>query len=130
MTDLDEFDRLKLAEAMLVDAQVSLKNMRYRSAISRAYYACYHSASACLEKAGIAITSRSEHEACVRLFGKHLVLTGIFPSWMGERLNVLKRARERADYKWNFPHLDRLANELVPKASYFLEEVKRKWDNV
>lgn len=129
MEDAAQF-RLRLAEVLFVDAQVCLKNERYRSAISRAYYTCYHSARACLEKIGIAITSRSEHDACVRLFGKHLVLTGIFPRWMGELINDLKDERENADYKWDFAKQQEIAKDLVPRSQDFIREVQAKWDEL
>ncbi|MBM3239141.1 HEPN domain-containing protein [Candidatus Poribacteria bacterium] len=96
--------RIELAEEMLVDAALCLANQRYRSAISRSYYACYHAARWCLEQIGINITSRDVHGACLRLFSLHFIRNGLLPDWMGELLNRLRRMRIAADYRLQLPN--------------------------
>ncbi len=122
--------RLELAQTMLADAQWNLGGLRHRSAVSRAYYACYHAARACLERLNVDITSRSPHDAVCRLFGLHLVLPGIFPGWMGEALNELYYDRLDADYKAEADITVTLAQSSVDKARSFLQEVRNKWDEL
>jgi hypothetical protein len=119
--------RLELAEAMLTDAKRNLENGGYRTAVSRAYYSCYHAARACLEKKGIEVTSREPHKATISLFGLHLVISGFFPSWMGRTLNELYDDRIDADYKVEAQVTEALAKSSVSNAERFLKEVKEKW---
>ena len=122
--------RLELAALMLADAQWNLTGKRYRSAVSRAYYACYHAARACLEQQGIILLGRNPHSGTSNLFGLHLVLPGFFPRWMGRVLNDLYRARVDADYKAEAEITENLAQNLVARAESFLKEVREKWDRL
>lgn len=117
--------RIELAEGVLADADLCLANQRYRSAISRSYYACYHAARWCLEQIGITITSREVHGACLRLFSLHFIRNGPFPDWMGELLNRLRRMRIAADYELQLPNEEAGARFAVQNSRRFLEEVER-----
>ncbi len=122
--------RLELAHTLLADAQWNLAGLRHRSAVSRAYYACYHAARACLERLNVAITSRNPHDAVRRLFGSRLVLPGVFPGWMGRTLNRLYDWRLQADYEAKALITGDMADLAVARAEDFLQEVKEKWDGL
>lgn len=71
------------------------------SACSRAYYAMYDAARACLTWAGIA-AERGEfktHHGLISAFGLHLVKPGHFPAEIGKALQNVQTLRLAADYE-------------------------------
>ena len=77
------------------DAQVLLVRNRYSGAVSRAYYAMYHSASAMLSQEGLSV---EKHAAVKAKFGEVLVKSGMIDSKFGRYLNLALKLREDADY--------------------------------
>jgi uncharacterized protein (UPF0332 family) len=118
-------NRFELAELMLNDAQFNLRHNRFRCTISRSYYACYHSARACLDEIGEPIKkTRATHKACITIFSLQLVKTQILPSFLGRTFRKLLIARETADYELTINNLEKLANQCYQQARAFVNEVK------
>jgi len=122
--------RLELAEIMLADARWNLQGARYRSAISRAYFTCYHAARACLEKRGIILTGRDPHSGTSSLFGLYLVVPGLLPRWMGRSLSDLIKQRIEADYQPTATITENMTKTTVVQAERFLQEVQDRWDRL
>ncbi|HFD38736.1 MAG TPA: HEPN domain-containing protein [Anaerolineae bacterium] len=120
--------RLELAEILLADARWNMQGARYRSTISRAYFACYHAARACLERQGIQVMGRNLHSGTLHLFSLHLVQTDLFPGWMGRVLNRLRDSRVAADYSSRVIITGHQAGTALRAAERFLQEVQGKWD--
>jgi uncharacterized protein (UPF0332 family) len=76
-------------------AQVLIKGGFLDDAISRAYYAIFHAASAVLLSEGISVES---HSALKDLFGLHFVKPGKIDRKYGRILSKLKDERETGDY--------------------------------
>lgn len=93
----------------------------YADAVSRAYYAILHAAKAALQLQGIAAES---HAAVKRLFGLHLVQTGLIEadwgSFAGESLDV----RLAADYDVETHFTDVDAREEWDRARAFLTRIR------
>ena len=87
-----EFER---AEDSLKASQKLLEEGLLADAISRAYYACLHSAKAALLTQNITISS---HKAVITMFGKHLVREGKIEKEYGIVLREEKEEREAGDY--------------------------------
>jgi hypothetical protein len=91
-------------------------------AVSRAYYAIFHAASAALLAEGIAVES---HSALAATFGLHLVKPGKIGRRFGRILGRLKDEREGGDYDV-FSALEADdAERAVEDADAFLQEMNR-----
>lgn len=103
MTEENRIENAKLeknkGDAAWEEALILLNNNKYDGAVSRAYYAAYHYASALLLTKGLEARS---HRGVQRLFHLHFVRTGIFPDRIGVLLSHAQKAREEADY---FPEI-------------------------
>lgn len=77
------------------EARILFDNGKYDGAITRAYYAAFHYASALLLTKGLEARS---HQALRRLFHLHFIRTNTFPERMGTVLSHAQKAREEADY--------------------------------
>lgn len=77
------------------EAEILFECGKCDGAISRAYYAAFHYACACLLTKGLEARS---HQALRRLFQLRFVRTGLFPETSGVLLSHAQKAREEADY--------------------------------
>jgi len=66
----------------------------YRQAITRLYFATFHTAQALLAAHGV---EAANHEAVQRLIGLHLVVLGALPKEAGRALSSLLSRRHEAD---------------------------------
>ena len=83
------------AEETLSAAKILIKSDFPDDAISRAYYAIFHAASAVLLAEGITVKS---HAALKEMFGLHLVKKGKIEKKYSQILRKLKDDREDSDY--------------------------------
>lgn len=86
---------LEKAEAVLREAQALASLGMWDGAVSRAYYAVFHAASALLAAEGIQARS---HAGTHDLLFSTFVRTGILPRQISKDLAALQRYREQADY--------------------------------
>jgi uncharacterized protein (UPF0332 family) len=92
---------LQKAETNLKSAKVLLDLGDTDSACSRAYYAMYDAARACLAWASIE-PARGEfksHQGLIAAFGLHLVKPGLFPVEIGKAFQNVQTMRQMADYE-------------------------------
>lgn len=83
------------AQEVLREAKVLLDGKLPGGAISRAYYAAFHAASALLISEGIEVRS---HQGLGRMFSLHFIKTGILDSNFSRILSLAQKYREEADY--------------------------------
>ena len=108
-------EKLKAAKTLLREGFVD-------DAISRAYYAMFHAASAVLLSEGITVES---HGALKTIFGLHFIRTGKIDRKYGRWLNKLKDERENGDYDIFTSFESEDAKEDINEAEQFLVEMKR-----
>lgn len=87
---------MEKARAKLTAAEALLKIGQYDDAVSRAYYAAYHSASACLLTEG---QKAETHRGVLTLFSLLFVKSGKIEKAFGRCLSNLKDDRETGDYE-------------------------------
>jgi len=84
------------AQASMGAAAACLRNRCYGDAVSRAYYAVFHSAKAALmHHSGI---NSGGHGTLRMLFGQHLVQAGLVEGSWGSEIGGLYELRRKADY--------------------------------
>lgn len=108
-------------------AKALLEDEYYDDAISRAYYAVFHAASAALLSEGITVET---HSALKTMFGLHFVNTGKIDKKFGRYLNELKDVRENGDYDifTGFERED--AEKAITEAEEFIEAIKDYFKNL
>jgi len=113
---------LQKAERKLEVARKLFDSEDYDDAISRAYYAVFHSAQALL----LSERQKAEtHKGVVTLFGLLFVKTGKFSKQLGKYLAKLKDDRESGDYEI-FSFIDKdTAGISLKGAREFLNETKK-----
>lgn len=105
-------------------AKLLLSVNEFDGACNRAYYAMFNAAHAALLWSG-AHTNPGEtrkHNSLIAAFGKHLVLTGIFPPEMGKSLNKAESIRLIADYTGE-DISPQQAQSIVGQAEHFVSVV-------
>lgn len=112
---------IEKAQEKLLAARDLLKQKHYDDAVSRAYYAVFHAASAVLLTEG----ARAEtHRGLVTLFGLLLVKTGKIEKEYGKYLSNLKDDRETGDYEI-FSTLDEeAAKNSIREAQAFVSRIQ------
>lgn len=99
MNATNRFENAKLERAKgdnaWEEATILFDKGKYDGAVSRAYYAAFHYASASLLTKGLEAKS---HQGMQRLFHLHFIRTEIFPAKIGALLSHAQKAREEADY--------------------------------
>ena len=113
---------LAKAEEKLVSVKNLIADGSYDDAVSRAYYAAFHAASALLLSEGL---TADTHSGLVNLFGLHFVKSGKFDKKFGKYLSTLKENRENGDYE-GFSAIDKeTADSASVEAEAFVKEMKR-----
>jgi len=112
-------ERLEASEKLLDDGF-------YEDAVSRAYYAMYHAAKACLI---LESSSPKTHEGVISEFGRLFILTGKVDDTLGKALSVAKEDREDSDYEVYAEIDTEEAKKVIKEAKNFLrkaEEIVRQ----
>ncbi len=112
---------LKKAEQSLKAAQNLLADGLYDDAVSRAYYAVFHSARAALKIKGIETVS---HKGLISQFALHLVKAGEVEEEYGDILRQIKEDRETGDYEPLVTFGADEATQLVSRADRFLTRMQ------
>lgn len=87
-------------QAALRQAKILREQAEYDGAVSRAYYAAFHYASAALLTKGLEARS---HEGLIRMFNLHFIKTKLFPKRYSTILSHAQKAREESDYQGEIP---------------------------
>jgi len=118
---------LQKAEKKLEVAEKLLGSGDYEDAVSRAYYAVFHTTQALLLTEG---AKAETHKGAVTLFGLLFVKTGRFKRELGKYLANLKDERESGDYEV-FSYIDReTAEGAIVEAKEFIREGKAYLKNI
>jgi uncharacterized protein (UPF0332 family) len=111
---------LEKAKEKLQTAKELLDESANDDAVSRAYYAAFHAASAALLTEGLTADS---HRGLLNLFGLHFVKTGKIDKKYARYLSNLKDDREVGDYEV-FSTIDAaVAEKALQEAQEFVEMV-------
>ncbi|MBI5213380.1 MAG: HEPN domain-containing protein [Nitrospirae bacterium] len=118
---------LQKAEKKLEVAGKLFNSGDYDDAVSRAYYAAFHTAQALLLSEG---ETAESHKGVVTLFGLLFVKTGKFSKNLGKYLANLKDDRESGDYEI-FSYIDHeTAETAVNEAREFLRQGRLYLENI
>lgn len=113
---------LEKADEKLAAAQVLFEAEKYDDAVSRAYYAAFHAATACLLTEG---QEPKTHHGVLTLFSMLFVKTGKIDKTYGRHLSNLKDDRENGDYDVFSTIDEAVAQNAIREAREFVEAVKK-----
>ena len=115
-------EEFKKAEHSLKAAQKLIAENLNEDAISRAYYAVFHSARCALKAKSVETT---KHQNLISQFALHLVKPGVIELEYGDILRQAKEDRETGDYEpfVTFSHEE--AARLVQDAERFVIRIKQ-----
>jgi uncharacterized protein (UPF0332 family) len=91
---------LDQARAVLAEARALAALAMWNGAVSRAYYAAFHAATAALFSLGLQARS---HAGVRHLLLEHFIRPGVLDAELGTRLAELERYRHQADYRAQEP---------------------------
>jgi uncharacterized protein (UPF0332 family) len=112
---------LNLSSEDLETAEFLYSSQRYRSCISRAYYAMYYASQALLLSEGI---ETSTHRGVIKLINLHFVKTGRINSNISKILSDTYDLRQSGDYSTDFVADEIVANRSIADANTFTAEVR------
>ncbi|BBC23505.1 HEPN domain-containing protein [Pseudanabaena sp. ABRG5-3] len=113
---------LNLAFEDLETAEFLFAGQRYRSCLSRAYYAMYYSAQALLLSENI---ETSTHKGVIKLINLHFVRTKQLDHKIFKLLNDAYDLRQLGDYSPNFTATSLSAREAIDNAQIFINEINK-----
>ena len=113
---------LNLSSEDLDTAELLYKSQRYRSCISRAYYAVYYVSQALLLSEGI---ETSTHRGVIKLINLHFVKTGRVNSNISKLLSDTYDLRQSGDYSTDFVADEIVANRAIADAKTFIAEIRK-----
>lgn len=108
-------------QACLRQAKLLSDNREFDGAISRAYYAIFHYASALLLTKGLEAHS---HEGLIRLFNLHFIKSGLLPKEYSTILSHAQKAREESDYWPEIPFTKEDAEVRLAEVEKFIKGVE------
>lgn len=115
-------EEMKKSGHSLRAAQKLVKEKLTDDAISRAYYAIFHSARAALKTKNIETKS---HKGVISQFALHLVKPGLIEAEYGDILRQEKEDREAGDYQPFFTFSAEEAQKRVKDAEKFVLRIKK-----
>ena len=119
MNELLKF--LALSSDDLETAQFLCDGKRYRSSISRAYYAMYYATQALLLSQNL---DTSTHRGVIKLLGLHFVKTGKITPNVARLLSDAYDLRQASDYNSDLSENEMAAQSAIENAKKFISEVK------
>ena len=131
--DLTGKERIELARLYFREAEQALDDAEYNAerspklAVSRAYYAEFHAASALLATRGIV---RKKHKGVISAFGDEFIRHGLLPGDLGTVINIMQEARIRADYHVEETFSPSEVRDLLDKAKRFVDETRMALEKI
>jgi uncharacterized protein (UPF0332 family) len=119
MNELAKF--LILSNDDLETAQLLCDCGRYRSAISRAYYAMFYMTQYLLLSEGL---DTSTHKGVLKMISFHFVKTGKITPSVADLLREAYDARQTCDYESDMTEDEMMAKNAIANAQIFISEVK------
>lgn len=114
-------DEAARGDESLRAACVLLDNGLYNDAISRAYYAAFHWASAVLMAKGL---QAKTHRGTIQLLSLHFVKPGLLPQDAANHLAHLETSRELSDYTGKPDFTEEQVRQAIAEAERFLNACK------
>jgi len=112
--------RLEQAGESLQSARLLLENSKYRSSLSRSYYAMFYAVLALLAVEG---TRVSKHVGALSAFDREFVKKDLFEKEMSLWLHEAFDLRQRSDYREMFAVTAERASAVLGNADRFVEAV-------
>lgn len=119
MNELAKF--LLLSNDDLETAQLLCECGRYRSAISRAYYAMFYMTQYLLLSEGL---DTSTHKGVLKMLSLYFVKTGKITPSVADLLREAYDARQACDYESDMAEDEAMAKNAIANAQIFISEVK------
>ncbi|BBC22345.1 HEPN domain-containing protein [Pseudanabaena sp. ABRG5-3] len=119
MNELAKF--LLLSNDDLETAQLLCNCGRYRSAISRAYYAMFYMTQYLLLSQGL---DTSTYKGVLKMLSLHFVKTGKIPPSVADLLREAYDARQACDYESDMTEDEEMAKNVIANAQTFISEVR------
>lgn len=119
MNELAKF--LILSNDDLETAQLLCDCGRYRSAISRAYYAMFYMTQYLLLSEGL---DTSTHKGVLKMLSLHFVKTEKITPSVADLLREAYDARQACDYESDMTEDEEMAKNAIANAQIFISEVK------
>ena len=119
--------RLEQAGESLDSAQLLFDNGKYRSSVSRSYYAMFY---AVLSLLAFTQNKTSKHSGVISLFNREFVKSGMFDKDFSKWLTEAFDLRQRADYQEMFTVSEGRAKTVLENARIFIKGVKEKVQNM
>lgn len=104
------------------DSQILLDNDRPAAAVTRAYYAMFHAATAVLIARDI---KRSSHRGILSAFGEYLVKPGLIKKSLHQSLLEAFELRQQTDYEPITNVDNQQAREILDKAIDFVDVCRK-----
>ena len=111
-------DEMSAGNEALQEARVLLRERLFKGAISRAYYAAYHWASALLITKGL---EPRTHRGKIQMLSLHFVRTGLLDEEAAGHLSRLEDFRELSDYSAAVPFEEADAEDAIRRAATFID---------
>ena len=112
--------RLQNAKDTLIELPVLIEHGFWNTTVSRMYYACYYAAVALLIKHEL---NPGTHAGVKQMLGLHFVATGRLSRELGRCFSLLFERRHSSDYDDFAYSSEEEIDELLPKATDFIEAV-------
>ena len=112
--------RLERAYETLKEADYNTAGGYYNAAVNRLYYACYYATVALLIKHEL---NPGTHAGVKQMLGLHFVATGRLSRELGRCFSLLFERRHSSDYDDFAYSSEEEIDELLPKATDFIEAV-------
>ena len=112
--------RFQRAEETLKEIPYLKQQGYYNTAVNRLYYACYYAAVALLIKHEL---NPGTHAGVKQMLGLHFVATGRLSRELGRCFSLLFERRHSSDYDDFAYSSEEEIDELLPKATDFIEAV-------
>jgi uncharacterized protein (UPF0332 family) len=110
------------AAECIEDARVLLDNNRLAAAVTRAYYAMFHGATAALLARGI---RRSSHHALLAAFGQNFIKTGELDERLYRNLREAFERRQQTDYEAIVEIDHETTTQLIERAIDFVDACRK-----
>ena len=113
---------LERADKSLADAHYLYDEREsYEAAVSRAYYAMYYAAEACLLSIDETVSS---HKGLIAQFGKYFVKEGLIEPMYGRMLVTVYQRRQLGDYEVSYTLSESETAEAITNADVFIDQIK------
>lgn len=113
---------LERADKSIEDATyLCFERKSFESAVSRAYYAMYYTAEACLLSIDETVSS---HKGLISQFGRFFVKEGLIEPEYGRMLATVYQRRQLGDYEVSYELSETETTEAIANASAFVARIR------